>query len=69
VIGVDVSATSIAHTQKLKQQYGLTNLEIRQLPVERVGGLERQFDLMVCTGVLHHLADPDAGLRALRDVL
>jgi SAM-dependent methyltransferase len=69
VIGVDVSATSIAHTQKLKQQYGLTNLEIRQLPVERVGGLERQFDLIVCTGVLHHLADPDAGLRALRDVL
>ena len=24
---------------------------------------------MVCTGVLHHLPDPDAGLRALRDVL
>ena len=24
---------------------------------------------MVCTGVLHHLADPGAGLRALREVL
>src|SRR5260370_42327593 len=24
---------------------------------------------MVCTGVLHHLAAPDAGLRALRSVL
>jgi SAM-dependent methyltransferase len=24
---------------------------------------------VVCTGVLHHLPDPDAGLRALRDVL
>ena len=24
---------------------------------------------MVCTGVLHHLPDPDHGLRALRDVL
>ncbi len=23
----------------------------------------------MCTGVLHHLADPDAGLKALRDVL
>lgn len=69
VIGVDVSATSIAHTQKLQQQYDLKNLEIRQLPIERVGELERQFDLIVCTGVLHHLADPDAGLRALRDVL
>jgi SAM-dependent methyltransferase len=69
VIGVDVSATSIDHTEKLKQKYALTNLEIRQWPLERAGELDRQFDLIVCTGVLHHLADPDAGLRALRDVL
>jgi len=27
------------------------------------------FDQIICTGVLHHLADPDAGLRALRSVL
>jgi hypothetical protein len=27
------------------------------------------FDQIVCTGVLHHLADPDAGLSALREVL
>ena len=31
--------------------------------------MERRFDLIVCTGVLHHLADPDAGLRALRSAL
>ena len=33
------------------------------------GELETSFDQIVCTGVLHHLPDPDAGLRALRDVL
>jgi ubiquinone/menaquinone biosynthesis C-methylase UbiE len=27
------------------------------------------FDQIVCTGVLHHLADPEAGLSALRNVL
>jgi SAM-dependent methyltransferase len=69
VVGIDVSATSIECTEKLKRQYSLTNLELRQLPLEHVGELERDFDLIVCTGVLHHLADPDAGLRALRDVL
>lgn len=69
VVGIDVSATSIAYTQTLKQQYDLTNLEIAQLPLERAGELQREFDLIVCTGVLHHLADPDAGLRALRDTL
>jgi SAM-dependent methyltransferase len=69
VTGIDVSATSLEHTEVLKQQYGLTNLELHQLPIEHVDKLERRFDLIVCTGVLHHLADPDAGLRALRSVL
>jgi SAM-dependent methyltransferase len=69
VTGIDVSATSIEHTQRLKEKYDLANLEIRQLPIERAGELGRQFDLIVSTGVLHHLADPDAGLRALQTVL
>jgi SAM-dependent methyltransferase len=65
VVGIDVSPTSIEHTEALKRRYGLTNLEIRELPIEGAGELTREFDLVVCTGVLHHLADPDAGLRAL----
>jgi SAM-dependent methyltransferase len=69
IVGIDVSTTSLDHTERLKRQYNLTNLEILQLPIEGVAALERQFDLIVCTGVLHHLADPDAGLRALRSVL
>jgi hypothetical protein len=39
------------------------------LPIERVSELETSFDQIVSTGVLHHLEDPDAGLRALRDML
>jgi SAM-dependent methyltransferase len=69
VIGIDVSPTSIEHTDRLKRQYELNNLETRQLPIEQARELERGFDLVVCTGVLHHLADPDAGLAALRSVL
>ena len=69
VIGIDVSANSIAFTQELKRKYALDNLEVRQLAVERAAELGRSFEHMVCTGVLHHLPDPDAGLRALRDVL
>jgi SAM-dependent methyltransferase len=69
VAGIDSSATSLRHTRELKRRYGLKNLEVRQLPIERVHELGRQFDKIVCTGVLHHLADPDAGLRDLRAVL
>src|SRR5262245_37656912 len=69
IVGIDVSATSIEHTERLKRKYDLTNLEIRQLRVEQIGELKQRFDLIVCTGVIHHLADPDAGMRALRSVM
>jgi len=69
VSGIDVSATSVRHTEELKRKYNLKNLQVRQLPIERVNDLEMSFDQIVCTGVLHHLADPDAGLRALHSVL
>jgi SAM-dependent methyltransferase len=69
VTGIDVSSTSLEHTERLKQNYSLTNLEVRQLGIENVEQLDQRFDLIICTGVLHHLADPDAGLRALRSIL
>ena len=69
VTGIDFSATSVRHTEKLKQKYKLKNLQVHQLPIERVNDLGTSFDQIVCTGVLHHLADPDAGLKALREVL
>jgi SAM-dependent methyltransferase len=69
VIAIDISSTSMHHTRELKRRYGLDNLELEQLPIERVHELGHSFDKIVCTGVLHHLPDPDAGLCALRSVL
>ncbi len=69
VVGIDVSANSLGIEAELRTRHGLPNLELHELPIERAGELERTFDHIVCTGVLHHLGDPDAGLRALRSVL
>ncbi|MGA8533462.1 MAG: class I SAM-dependent methyltransferase [Candidatus Tumulicola sp.] len=69
ITGIDVSATSIAFAHELKRKYALDNLELHQLGVERAPELGKRFDHVVCTGVLHHLPDPDAGLRALHGVL
>ena len=69
VTGIDFSETSVRCTEELKRKYNLNNLQVCQLPIERVNELETSFDQIICTGVLHHLADPDAGLRALRGVL
>jgi SAM-dependent methyltransferase len=69
VTGIDLSEAGIRHTLALKQKYALSNLEVHRLPIERVGELGQVFDLIICTGVLHHLPDPQAGLLALREVL
>jgi SAM-dependent methyltransferase len=69
VTGIDFSRTSVNCTEDLKRKYNLTNLQVHQLPIERVGDLGASFDQIVCTGVLHHLANPDAGIKALRGVL
>src|SRR4030095_6855601 len=69
VTGIDFSATSVRCTEELKRKYNIDNLQVRELPIERVGDLKTSFDQIICTGVLHHLPDPDAGLSALRGVL
>ncbi len=69
VTAIDISETSLRHTRRLQRKYQLANLTLHQLPIERVRELGRDFDLIVCTGVLHHLPDPDLGLRMLREVL
>lgn len=69
VIGIDISRSSLAHHQRLKERHGLKNLTLHHLPVEQAGSLGMTFDYISCHGVLHHLPDPGAGLRALRDVL
>lgn len=69
VVGIDVSATSIESTRRLVERHQLDNVELHRLPIEEVAALERRFDHVVSTGVIHHLADPAVGLRALRDVM
>jgi SAM-dependent methyltransferase len=69
VVGIDLSEPSLEHEKRLRERHGLENLALRQMDLLDVASLGRTFDLVVATGVLHHLPDPDAGLRALSSVL
>ncbi len=69
VVGIDVSETSIEHTRRLIERHAIENLTVERRPIEEVASLGGAFDHVVCTGVLHHLADPDEGLRSLASVI
>jgi SAM-dependent methyltransferase len=65
VVAVDVSEPALDQQRYLKRKYGLSNLDLHLLPIEEVPMLGFDFDLVVSTGVLQHLADPVIGMKAL----
>jgi SAM-dependent methyltransferase len=69
ITAIDISETSLRYTRGLQRRYGLQNLDLHRLAIEQIGELGQMFDQIICTGVLHHLPDPDTGLWALRNVL
>jgi len=69
VVAIDVSEPGLNHHEQLKRKYGLENLELVLLPIEDVKSLSRDFDLIVSTGVLHHMAEPVAGMTVLANCL
>lgn len=69
VVAVDVSQESLNHEAFLKEKYALKNLELHLLPIEDIGNLQRDFDLIISTGVLHHMASPETGMKALATCL
>jgi SAM-dependent methyltransferase len=69
VVAVDVSESALDHQKYLKGKHGLDNLELHRLRIEELPSLDLDFDLVVASGVLDHIADPDAAVKALAGCL
>jgi 2-polyprenyl-3-methyl-5-hydroxy-6-metoxy-1,4-benzoquinol methylase/Flp pilus assembly protein TadD len=69
ILAIDVSRTSLAYARRKSRELGLTNIEYGQADILKLAALDRRFDVIETVGVLHHLADPAAGWRALLSLL
>jgi len=70
VVYLDLSATSRGIAEARAEVRGLTNIRFVSgslLELEKLG--LGSFDYIDCCGVLHHLAEPEAGLAMLTDAL
>lgn len=70
IVAIDLSRTSIDIAKARLAKRGLSNvtfhhMSILDLPTAGLG----QFDVIESSGVLHHLPDPNAGLKALAGLL
>lgn len=68
VLGTDVSTGSLAVCEKSASQCGLKNLRLEEQSLNKVTYRE-EFDYILCTGVIHHNADPSIPLARFAEAL
>lgn len=68
VVGSDLSTESLEVCSRNAAQLGVRNLELHNESINAVAYREA-FDYVICTGVIHHNADPAQSLGVLRRAL
>lgn len=68
ITGIDLSDASIEYERLLKSRHGLGNLYLETGDFREHLAPE-PYDLICCSGVIHHLADPEAALERLGTML
>jgi SAM-dependent methyltransferase len=69
VIGLDLSRASLSYGLRMACEIELDNASFVQGDILDVERLKKRFDYIQCGGVLHHMADPLAGWKALSGCL
>jgi SAM-dependent methyltransferase len=68
VLGSDLSLKSLEICSNNARALGVNNLELERESINRISYKER-FDYIICTGVIHHNADPEIPLRQIAEAL
>ena len=74
IVAIDLSEKALETAQKRIEKSGIKeqfrgSITFKHMPLENAVTLEGRFDLINCVGVLHHLPDPNAGIKALSEKL
>ena len=65
ITALDLSTASLAYATAKASEFGIGNVRFVHGDILDADELGQQFDIIECIGVLHHMADPWAGWRAL----
>jgi SAM-dependent methyltransferase len=69
VTAIDVSMHSLSYANTMAKKYKLDNIQFIQADILNLGDFEKRFDIIECSGVLHHMANPLAGAQVLKGLL
>jgi len=69
ITAIDLSNSSISYAKRKVDEYGMKNINFIEMDLLELTSLNQKFDLIECSGVLHHMNEPRKGLSNLFDVL
>ncbi|HKY95166.1 MAG TPA: class I SAM-dependent methyltransferase [Kiloniellales bacterium] len=69
VLAIDLSRASLGYAALKAAELDQRNIAFAEADLLALGDWDRRFDLIECSGVLHHLAEPAQGLAVLTRLL
>jgi 2-polyprenyl-3-methyl-5-hydroxy-6-metoxy-1,4-benzoquinol methylase len=69
ILAIDLSVASLAYAKRKAAEFGLSSVEFAQADILELHSFHRSFDVINCSGVLHHLTEPFAGWKVLVSLL
>ena len=69
VLAIDLSLSSLAYAKRKTEEFGIENIEYVQGDILNLKKLNKQFDIIESTGVLHHMEEPMLGWQVLSECL
>lgn len=69
IYAFDLSLNSLAYAKRMADENKLENITFYQADILEIEKINKKFDVIECTGVLHHMSKPLDGLAALLSVL
>jgi SAM-dependent methyltransferase len=69
VLAVDLSLSSLAYAKRKTPAALAARIDYAQADILKLGTIDRKFDIIDASGVLHHMADPNEGWRILLKLL
>lgn len=69
VTAIDISRRSIAYAKIKAEELDLNHIKFYQADILELDKINERYDVILCSGVLHHLADPMKGWHNLRALL
>ena len=69
ILAVDLSLSSLAYAKRKTIELGIGNIDYMQADILDLEKLNRKFDMIQSSGVLHHMENPMAGWHTLKNCL